>query len=414
MPYRHDALWTPTMVTKDRHWGGVMQDLVLKRIFILAAIVAVGWVIYLLMPVLIPFIAAFLLAYLLSAPVDWLQRMGLPRWLGISLLFLVTLLGLGLAVWFLVPLIWKQLIYARDHIPEFFKYINNTFLPWLTHKFNLPKMQIRADEISTSISNYLQTSYNMGSVQDAVATLAKSGMNVVAIGGTAILVPIIAFYFLLDWNNMLQRLQRMIPRPMETGAVQIARECHDVLGAFVRGQLLVMVLLGIVYAVGLQLIGIQVGVVIGLMAGLASIIPYLGFITGIIAAVIACLLQYGFDMTHLALVGVVFFIGQMVEGYILQPFLLGDKIGLSPVAVVFAVLAGAHLMGFAGMLIALPAAAVLVVLLRHVYDAYEHSRMYGGHAFNLPENVVLLKDEAAAQEPIIIPVEPKVDLRSGD
>ena len=138
-----------------------------------------------------------------------------------------------------------------------------------------------------------------------------------------------------------------------------------------------MLLLGIVYAVGLQLIGLEVGLIIGMIAGLASIIPYLGFAVGIIAAVIATLFQFGLDWTQLLLVGVVFMIGQMVEGYILQPFLLGDKIGLSPVAVVFAVLAGAQLGGFLGMLIALPVAAVIVVLLKHARDNYEKSRFYG-------------------------------------
>ncbi len=134
---------------------------------------------------------------------------------------------------------------------------------------------------------------------------------------------------------MLQNLRRLIPRPYEATTLQIVRECHSVLGAFVKGQFLVMLLLGVVYAVGLQLIGLEVGLIIGMVAGLASIIPYLGFAVGIIAAVIASLFQFGMDWTHLLLVGVVFMIGQAVEGYILQPFLLGDKIGLSPVAVVF-------------------------------------------------------------------------------
>lgn len=176
---------------------------------------------------------------------------------------------------------------------------------------------------------------------------------------------------------MLNSMRRLIPRPYEKNTIQVVHECHNVLGAFVKGQFLVMILLGIVYAVGLQLIGLEVGLIIGMVAGLASIIPYLGFAVGIIAAVIATLFQFGLDWTQLILVGVVFMVGQAVEGYILQPFLLGDKIGLSPVAVVFAVLAGAQLAGFFGMLIALPMAAVIVVLLRHLRECYEHSTFYG-------------------------------------
>ena len=180
-------------------------------------------------------------------------------------------------------------------------------------------------------------------------------------------------------------MQRAIPRPFESSVIGIAKECNQVLGAFVKGQFLVMILLGIVYAVGLQLIGIEVGLIIGIVAGLASIIPYLGFAVGIIAAVVASLLQFGVDWMQLFLVLVVFMIGQAIEGYVLQPFLLGDKIGLSPVAVVFAVLAGAQLLGFAGMLIALPVAAVIVVLLRHLRDSYEQSVWYGAHQIRLSE-----------------------------
>lgn len=379
-----------------------MYDQTLKRIFILLVLATLGWLLYLLLPVLIPFLSAFLLAYLFSAPVQRMQNAGMPRWVAISSVFLLIGIGLALAGWFLLPMIWKQLVYARDHIPEALRFINKSILPWLSDKFNVHISQLRVDELNKSAMDYLQNNYNMSTIQDTVLTLARSGLNFIQVGGTAILVPIIAFYFLLDWNNMLVQLRRLIPRPIETKTVQIVQECHNVLGAFVKGQFLVMLLLGVIYAVGLQLIGIEVGIIIGLVAGLASIIPYLGFATGIVAAVIASLLQYGMDWTHLALVGVVFFIGQLIEGYVLQPFLLGDKIGLSPVAVVFAVLAGAQLLGFAGMLIALPLAAVIVVLLGHLRESYEHSRLYGGHAFSLPTDTIVLSDPEATQEPLIV------------
>ena len=238
-------------------------------------------------------------------------------------------------------------------------------------------MEIDTNHMSTIVMDYIQTNYSTDSLQAMALRIAQSGLNFIQIGGTVVLIPIIAFYFLLDWRRMLDSLRRLIPRPYEKTTLEIATECHSVLGAFVKGQFLVMILLGIVYAVGLQLIGLDVGLIIGMIAGLASIIPYLGFAVGIVAAVIATLLQFGVDWMQLALVLVVFMIGQGVEGYVLQPFLLGDKIGLSPVAVVFAVLAGAQLAGFLGMLIALPVAAVIVVLLRHARDSYEKSQLYG-------------------------------------
>lgn len=353
-----------------------MQDRTLKRIFILAGFALIIWVLYLLKPVVIPFVGAFLIAYLFSPLVDKLHQFGLPRWLSISLVFIGIGVVVTLAIWYLVPLIWQQLMYAKSSIPAGVHWVNYTFLPWMSSTFNLIPMEIDTEQISAAVMDYIQTNYSADSIQAMVTKLAQSGLNFLQIGGTVVLIPIIAFYFLLDWTRMLDGLRRLIPRPYEKSTLQIVGECHSVLGAFVKGQFLVMFLLGVVYAVGLQIIGLEVGLIIGMIAGLASIIPYLGFGVGIIAAVIATLFQFGLDWMQLALVLGVFMVGQAIEGYVLQPFLLGDKIGLSPVAVVFAVLAGAQLAGFLGMLIALPVAAVIVVLLRHVKECYEKSRLY--------------------------------------
>ena len=353
-----------------------MQDRTLKRIFILAGIALILWVLYLLKPVVLPFIGAFLVAYLFSPLVDKLHKIGLPRWLSISAVFIGIGVVITLAFWYLVPLVWEQLMYAKNSIPSGIHWANYKFLPWLSDSFNLVPMELDVDQISAAIMEYVQTNYSADSIQAMIAKLAQSGLNFIQIGGTVVLIPIIAFYFLLDWDRMLDSFRRLSPRRYEEQTLVIVKECHSVLGAFVKGQFLVMVLLGVVYAMGLQLIGLEVGLIIGMVAGLCSIIPYLGFAVGIIAAVIASLFQFGIDWMQLLLVGVVFMIGQAVEGYILQPFLLGDKIGLSPVAVVFAVLAGAQLGGILGMLIALPVAAVIVVLLRHAREFYENSPMY--------------------------------------
>ncbi|OTG87302.1 chloramphenicol efflux transporter CxpE [Acinetobacter sp. ANC 3832] len=352
-----------------------MHDRTLKRIFILAGIALILWVLYLLKPVVIPFVAAFLIAYLFSPLVEKINKF-LPRWLAIAIVFIVIGVGVTWAMWFVVPLVWKQLIYARDSIPEGIHWINSTFLPWVSHKFNVEAMEIDTEQLSKIVMEYVQTNYSADSIQAMVLKVAQSGLSFIQVGGTVVLIPIIAFYFLLDWKRMLLNLKNLIPRQYETSTLNVVAECHSVLGAFVKGQFLVMILLGIVYAVGLQLIGLEVGLIIGMVAGLCSIIPYLGFGVGIISAIIATLFQFGLDWTHLALVAVVFGIGQLLEGYVLQPFLLGDKIGLSPVAVVFAVLAGAQLGGFVGMLIALPVAAIIVVLLKHAKEWYEQSQFY--------------------------------------
>ncbi|UUS61661.1 MULTISPECIES: chloramphenicol efflux transporter CxpE [unclassified Acinetobacter] len=353
-----------------------MGDRTLRRIFILAGIALIIWVLYLLKPVVVPFIGAFLIAYLFSPLVDKLHNIGLPRWLSISLVFIGIGVAIFLSMWFLVPLVWEQLMYAKNNIPSNIHWVNYTFLPWLSETFNLVPMEIDTEQMSAAIMEYIQTNYSADSIQAMLLKVAQSGLNFIQIGGTIVLIPIIAFYFLLDWERMLENMRRLIPRKYEKSTLTIVGECHEVLGAFVKGQFLVMFLLGVVYAVGLQLVGIEVGIIIGMIAGLASIIPYLGFAVGIISAVVACLFQFGLDWVHLALVLVVFMVGQAIEGYILQPFLLGDKIGLSPVAVVFAVLAGAQLAGLLGMLIALPVAAIIVVLLRHARENYEKSNLY--------------------------------------
>ena len=354
-----------------------MMDRTLRRVFFLAGIVLLVWLVYLLKPVVIPFVAAFLIAYLFSPLVDKLHGYGLPRWLSISVVFVGIGVVLTLAIWYLVPLIWDQLIYARNSLPAGIGWINSTFLPWLSSTFNLVEMEIDTHQISTAVMEYIQTNYSADSIQTMLMRIAQSGINFIQIGGTVVLIPIIAFYFLLDWHRMLDNLRRLIPRPYEKSTLHIVGECHSVLGAFVKGQFLVMFLLGVVYAVGLQIIGLEVGLIIGMVAGLCSIIPYLGFAVGVIAALVATFFQFGLDWWQIILVGVVFMVGQVIEGYVLQPFLLGDKIGLSPVAVVFAVLAGAQLAGFLGMLVALPVAAVIVVLLRHFRDYYETTPLYG-------------------------------------
>lgn len=353
-----------------------MVDRFFLRLFTFAAIGVFLWIIYLLKPIVIPFGIALICAYLLNPLVERLCKLKLPRWSSISIVFLALSFLVIWAFWYLIPLMWKQILVVRDNIPAGIEWLNEIFLPWLSATFNIDEMMIDTELFSQTVLNYIQTNYGSNDLQVVLSKVAKSGLNFIQIGGTLVLIPIITFYFLLDWNGMLSRLQQLIPLRYKQETLQIFSECNSVLRAFVKGQLLVMFLLGATYAFGLQIIGLEVGLVIGLLAGLASIIPYAGFAIGIVSAVFASFFQFGLDWIHIALVIVVFMIGQLVEGYILQPFLLGDKIGLSPVAVVFAVLAGAQLAGFAGMLLALPVAAIIVVLWHHLKQHYQQSHWF--------------------------------------
>ncbi len=222
----------------------------------------------------------------------------------------------------------------------------------------------------------------MGQTTDIVGVVVSqataSGLALLAWLANLVLIPVVGFYLLRDWDVMMAKLRSLLPRQREAQVMGLAGECHEVLGAFVRGQLLVMLALGLIYAGGLMLVGLELGLLIGLLAGLAAIVPYMGFIIGIGAALVAGLFQFGGDPYAMLGIVAVFMVGQALEGMVLTPLLVGDRIGLHPVAVIFAILAGGELFGFTGVLLALPVAAVIMVLLRHVHDLYKESDMYAG------------------------------------
>ncbi|MGH8595571.1 MAG: AI-2E family transporter, partial [Gammaproteobacteria bacterium] len=190
-----------------------------------------------------------------------------------------------------------------------------------------------------------------------------------------LLVPVVTFYLLRDWDILVRNIDDLLPRRIEPRVRKIVQEIDAVLAEFLRGQLSVMLALAILYITGLWLVGLDLAFAIGLVAGLVSFVPYLGVIVGVLLAGIAALLQFG-ELWHLLGVVAVFGVGQLLEGMVLSPLLVGERIGLHPVAVIFAVMAGGQLFGFFGVLVALPVAAAIVVLLRHSRDEYKRSGLY--------------------------------------
>jgi predicted PurR-regulated permease PerM len=207
--------------------------------------------------------------------------------------------------------------------------------------------------------------------------LSASGIALITWAANVVLVPFLTFYFLRDWDVLKERVAALVPRDHIGTVTRLATESDAVLGAFLRGQFSVMLVLGVLYALGLWAVGLDLGLLIGFIAGIVSFVPYLGPASGVVLGVIAALVQYG-DWKHVALVLGVFGIGQVIESYFLTPRLVGDKIGLHPVAVIFAIMAGGQLFGFLGVLLALPVAAVANVLLRYAHDRYTHSRLFTG------------------------------------
>lgn len=348
-----------------------------RRLFILLAMAGFFYALYRMVPIILLFFSAFILAYLFNPLVEKLARF-MKRWIAILIVYVVITSGMVVLLWWLVPTLWQQLQSAWGYLPKLVTWYNLDARTWvMSHtRIRLPVLQFQG--LSETMVGYLQQNYNVQDMQSLFRRLFSSSMSVLNNAGLVVLLPILMFYFLLNWQERLQVWRSALPRAYAPKIMQIVGDCDHALMSFVKGQLLVMLLLGVIYAVQLQLLGLDLGLIIGMSAGVASFVPYLGFGLGFVSAIIAGLFQFGLDWLHLGLIVGAFLIGQAIEGYVLQPLLLGEKIGLSPLWVMFSVLAGAAAFGFVGMLIALPVSAILNVLFRHVFEAYKDSDFYKG------------------------------------
>ncbi|MGH8233725.1 MAG: AI-2E family transporter [Rhodanobacteraceae bacterium] len=340
---------------------------------IIAAVV--GWLVWLLSPILMPFMLAAVFAYLGDPLVDRLERLHLGRGLAASLVFLLMLLIVALALALLVPFVQRQVAHLVAALPGYAAWFDHNAVPWLEHKLHIPASEFDVSTIIGRVREHIGTIGGFATVVLGYAT--RSGIALIGVGVAVVLVPVVTFYLLRDWDKLVVHVDELLPRDAQPTIRRLALETDGVLGAFVRGQLLVMLGLAIYYAVALKLVGLDVGPLIGMIAGLVSFVPYLGFIIGIVASIVAALVQFH-DAFHLVLVLIVFGIGSVLESYILVPKLVGDRIGLHPVAVIFAVLAFGELFGFIGILLALPMASIAMVLLRFLRERYEASPLYVG------------------------------------
>jgi len=339
---------------------------------------AVCWLVWLLRAVLAPFVLAALLAWLGDPLVSRMARWLRSRTLAVALVF-ALMLALALVVALIVlPMIERQIAALMDALPLWRRWLLDTVLPWIEARSGIALAHWLDPEwlIDWLRGHWQQAGGMAGAV---VNSLSRSGAVLALWAVNLALVPVLTFYFLRDWNEFIARVMALIPRDHLDTVSRLAREASQSLGGFLRGQLLVMFAQGTIYAVGMSVVGLRLGLLIGLIAGLISFVPYLGAILGIVLALIAAILQQGgLDWPLLLLVSAVFAIGQLAESYLLTPRLVGDKIGLHPVAVIFAVMAGGGLFGFLGLLLALPVAAVVNVLLRYAHGRYTQSRLYAG------------------------------------
>src|SRR5579883_3432826 len=348
-----------------------MQKIANSSLVIILGLIACG-LIYLLSPILTPFLVAALIAYLGDPLVSKFSRLGLPHLLSAILVFTLLFGAIIFGIILIVPLIEKQIEMLFGLIPYGVEWIQNTVVPWLQIHFGINET-INAAMVKETLAENWQKAGSLASW--AIQKTFESSRTLILWMTNLLLIPVVTFYLLRDWQDLLKNLRSLLPRRIEPTTVKLVKDCDSVLSAFFRGQFLVMLSLAIIYSAGLMIVGLNVGLVIGVISGLLCIVPYLGFITGIVAATIAALIQFG-NWNEVFFVWGVFAIGQATESMILTPKLVGDRIGLHPVAVIFSVLCGATLFGFFGVLLALPGAAVIMVWLRFLTGRYRESKLY--------------------------------------
>jgi predicted PurR-regulated permease PerM len=338
---------------------------------------ALAVLLYALGPILTPFIAAAILDYALNGGVDYLDRLkvgglNLPRPLAVTVVMLLFLSTVTLLVLIVLPVLQKEIPLLRAQIPMFLTKMDLMLAPRL-HEMGI-HVQLDGTGIRKILTEQLATSGD--EFWSTVLASAKvGGVAVLGWAVTVILVPVVLFYMLLDWHRILERITGAVPRRWVVQTIGMAQEVNVLLAQYLRGQLLVMMVLAAYYSFGLTVAGFEVALPVGIITGLLVFIPYIGFGIGLVLALIAAVLQFS-DWTGIIAVAIIYGSGQVIEGFFLTPRLVGERIGLNPLAVIFALLAFGQLFGFVGVLLALPASAVLMVAFKHLRHHYLRSSFY--------------------------------------
>ncbi|PDQ19333.1 AI-2E family transporter [Mesorhizobium sanjuanii] len=344
--------------------------------FWLATAVLLALFLYVFSGILLPFVAGMVLAYFLDPVADRLQRVGLSRLMATVVILIAFIVVLVLAFVILVPVLASQMADFASKLPEYLTRLQaliTSFDPqWLEQKFG-----VDANGLRDGLNSLLTSGF--GLLTTVFTSIWSSGVALVSVVSLFVVTPVVAFYMLLDWDRMVAIVDSWVPRDYVKTVRTIANDVNTATAGFVRGQGTLCLVLGAMYATGLTLTGLNFAILIGLFAGLISFIPYVGSLTGLVLAVGVAFVQFWPDWTMVAAVAGVFFVGQFIEGNILQPRLVGKSVGLHPVWLMFALFAFGALFGFVGLLIAVPASAAVAVLVRFAIARYLESPLYKGH-----------------------------------
>jgi predicted PurR-regulated permease PerM len=348
----------------------------------LVAVFLILGLIYLLSPILTPFLIAAILAYIanpLVNKIDAFQLSGLGKkfspsrtvaTLVVMLLLIATLIMILLII---IPLMQKEFLLLSQKLPVYFNTAKTHLEPWLQKNFGVA-INIDFAQIQQILTENWKTAGNFA--KTIALSLSTQGMVIIGWLANLILIPLVLFYLLVDWNIIIAKVNHLLPRKLAAKTQEIAAEIDAVLAEFLRGQLTVMLLMSMFYATGLWLVGLELALPIGILSGLLGFVPYLGIGLGLVLAILSGFLQFG-SLSDLTPILIVFSLGQMIESMALTPYLVGDRIGLHPLVVIFALMAGGQLFGFAGVLLALPVSAAIAVGFRHAKQKYLASNLYG-------------------------------------
>lgn len=346
------------------------------RFWLIAAVLA-GLLLYLFSDVLLPFVAGMVLAYFLDPVADRLQRLGLSRLMATVIILIAFIVVFLLALMIVIPVLASQTSDFAARMPEYLSRLQElltSFDPqWIERRFG-----VQPGDLREGLNSLLKS--GVGFLSTIFQSIWTSGVALFGVASLLVVTPVVAFYMLLDWDRMVAVVDAWIPRDHVQTVRQLATEINAATAGFVRGQGTLCLVLGVMYAVGLTAIGLNFGILIGLFAGLISFIPYVGSLVGLFLSVGVAFVQFWPDWIWIAATAAIFFLGQFIEGNILQPRLVGKSVGLHPVWLMFALFAFGALFGFVGLLIAVPAAAAIGVLVRFALSRYLASPLYRGHA----------------------------------
>ncbi|RAZ83180.1 AI-2E family transporter [Mesorhizobium hawassense] len=361
------------VIAADDGSGGLRRQV----FFWLATAVLLALFLYIFSGILLPFVAGMVLAYFLDPVADWLQRLGLSRLMATVVILIAFIVVVVLAFVILVPVLATQMADFGRKLPEYLTRLQSlitSFDPkWLEQRFG-----VNAGSLRDGLNSLLTSGFSL--LTTVFTSIWSSGVALVSVVSLFVVTPVVAFYMLLDWDRMVAEVDGWVPRDYVETVRALARDINTATAGFVRGQGTLCLVLGAMYATGLTFTGLNFAILIGLFAGLISFIPYVGSLTGLVLAVGVAFVQFWPDWTMIVAVACVFFVGQFIEGNILQPRLVGKSVGLHPVWLMFALFAFGALFGFVGLLIAVPASAAIAVLVRFAIARYLESPLYKGHA----------------------------------